>query len=207
QASEQGEPAPITSADVLAGKVPATTGLTRRELRALAQEQESADIPVVTPEPEVAPKAEKEPEPEVEQTLALRPVVRPQGAQAGEYSVQYEDIRTGHTRQIPVQQPTPVEPPQRKSIFEAQVDTSFEDDLPEEDSSISDTSAAGLPVFDESYEPEEIPVTDPPPAPVEKLQESEEVESSPPSVPRPGDDTYNFPDWHTLTDIPAIAPR
>lgn len=284
--SQTQEPPIVTSADVLAGKVPAASGLTRRQLRELAaQEAEVAPAPSPQPqeEPQAAPVPEPQPEPEPQRETTLeqvdapvledpphgegdapaaaqeaatrRPVVRPQGANTGEYTGEFDRIRQAMAdinaapETPPEVSPTgadhqaqqPAQAPARRSVFQATVPEALQgvDSQPESPAEQTDaadwTAVINNPTVTDDVLPEveeAEPVTHPSPEPGQEQSAPEEqpaqeqsnssqgapVKRTPRrvsakrarssqesgSVPVPGDEKYNFPDWHTLTSIPTV---
>lgn len=220
EAVAQSEPPAVTSADVLAGNVSAATGLTRRQLRELlAQEQQGEEPSESEPhleeaEPEEPQPGEDDEHPDSEQTMALRPIVHPEGAQTGEYTGQFDEIRQAATDPVPTPIPEPIESsepsvPERRSIFDAPIEQTFDEPQAEDFPSNTDTNASDLPsLFDDdgnqvqaNFFTEDVGA----PEDSDSGQGEDEAGEPPlPAVPRPGDETYNFPDWHTLTEIPAV---
>lgn len=236
------EPPVVTSADVLAGKVPAATGLTRRQLREIAAQHEAQTIDTgdlestvesdvvgdEPPEPEaeapqepvtpvtptrvstrvVASELQEKPEPPrsepARQQTARRPVVHPQGATTGEYTGEFDQIRQAMA-DINAAPATPDElvPPQRRSVFEANVPAELAqpalEEAPEQETTAATdlTAVIDAPVVTDDLLPDFEPVAEP-------------VEAAPftpvetPTTPTPGDPDSGFPDWHTLTNLPAV---
>lgn len=255
------EPPIVTSADVLAGNVPAASGLTRRQLRELAAQHEAEEIDTGELEPTVetdmfleeraskeqqeeaqheapetprristrvvATQLEEQPREETpaEQT-ARRPVVHPEGAQTGEYTGEFDQIRRAmadinaapDTPPIaePAPDPSPSEgpSPRRRSIFEASVPAELNENYessvnPAEETNAADwTTVIDAPVVTDDL----LPQIDPIEPAVEDAVASErsgrerhEENETSGVVPTPGDEKFNFPDWHTLTSLPAVT--
>jgi len=262
------EPPVVTSADVLAGKVSADSGLTRRQLRELAamheadavdtgelestveseplQEQPAEPEPEAGPSPapltpqrvstkvvasELGERPEPRPESPAEQT-ARRPVVRPEGAQTGEYTGEFDQIRRAMAdiNAAPDTPPSaggtetgdaaPAEnaTPRRRSIFEAAIPQGLSEAAaqsaasPVEDTDAADwTAVIDTPVVTDDLlpdlEPAEPAIAEPERA--EPDEDDERVTGEPeppdPTIPTPGDGSFDLPDWHTLTSLPAVG--
>lgn len=261
EADPSEEPPIVTSADVLAGNVPAASGLTRRQLRELAAQHEAEEIDTgelettveTDPFPEEPAPAEQQEEPQhtapetprristrvvateldeqpreeapAEQT-ARRPVVHPEGAQTGEYTGEFDQIRQAmadinaapdtppKAESAPDQGPSEAAAPRRRSIFEASVPAELNNNYEPQADPADETSAADwtavidAPVVTDDLLPQmgpiEPPVADAPASEPPEPESSEENETSG-VVPTPGDDKFNFPDWHTLTSLPAAT--
>ena len=208
------EPPSVTSADVLAGRVPAASGLTRRQLRELAaqhdsQEEQEALLEHAIAEPVHSEPAQPEASPPPETGATPRPVVHPPGVATGEYTGEFDKIRQAMAdiNAAPEQAP---QAPARRSVFQASVPQELQEPVERPETPAEQTDAADwtavidsptvtddlLPEL-EDPEPEAEPVPEPVPEP--------ERQASTGSVPSPGDDKYNFPDWHTLTSIPTVS--
>lgn len=208
------EPPSVTSADVLAGRVPAASGLTRRQLRELAAQHDSqqAEDAAEAPQEQVPPAQPAPPEPAQPETspppvtgATSRPVVHPPGRATGEYTGEFDKIRQAMAdiNAAPEQAP---QGPARRSVFRASVPQELQEPVEHPETPAEQTDAADwtavidsptvtddlLPEL-EDPEPEAEPVPEP------------ERQASTGSVPSPGDDKYNFPDWHTLTSIPTVS--
>ncbi len=221
------EPPVITSADVLAGNVPAASGLTRRQLREIAQQQEQAAAAGIA-EPEVAVTPALASAPEMPSTgtpvqaPGRRPIVRPEGATTGEYTGQFEPIREAlaTTGSLP-QETKPSEPaadapapaaPQRRSIFQATIPPELNSGSDSDVSELTDTNAADLssvidmPVVTDNLIPD---VTHDVSGEPEPLADEMPPVIAPASEPTPKETGRRgrFPDWHTLTALPRLDAR
>lgn len=221
------EPPAITSADVLAGKVPAASGLTRRQLRELAAQHANSGEEPPEEGREQRPEEPREQQPAAVDTppvaprrvsaraVTRRPVIRPEGAHTGEYTGEFDQIRQA-AAEITAAPGTPHQTPQRRSVFDAQVPAGLsETPVPEERVEETDaadwSSAVSSAVVTDDVLPALDPAPDEEPAPAEPHEEAAESERGDPGAA--GDDASDdgeeaaLPDWHTLTTMPSLPPE
>lgn len=229
QAPSTGSATPAVPRAPIRKTVPASTGMTRRQLRELearrAAEQEASvntgDLEktaetVRTPPKRISTRRvaddlqtgdQRAPERPVEQT-ARRPVVRPEGAATGEYTGEFDQIRRAMADINSAPDAAPVTPPERRSIFDVSVPEALSQENTTSEPATQPADAADvstlmdLPIVTDDVFTDDL-VT-------ESAVERDPTPTTPDGPRSAAPATApTFPDWHAISGIqqPAAPAR